>query len=61
MCPRPRFPRAARLKKRDFIGAYRLGHAAYPADRFRSPKVTVFVAMLTEAHKRMARTKLKRP
>jgi len=35
-------------------------HAVYPAARFRSPKVTVFVAMLTEEHKRMAQTKMKR-
>ncbi len=28
-------------------------HAVYPAARFRAPKVTAFVAMLMEAHKRM--------
>jgi DNA-binding transcriptional LysR family regulator len=35
-------------------------HAVYPAARFRPPKVTAFVAMLMEEHKRMAETKMKR-
>ena len=35
-------------------------HAVYPAARFRPPKVTTFVAMLVEEHKRMAQTKMKR-
>ena len=35
-------------------------HAVYPAARFRPPKVTAFVAMLMEEHKRMAQTKMKR-
>ena len=36
-------------------------HAVYPAVRFRPPKVTTFVAMLMEEHKRMAPTRVKRP
>lgn len=35
-------------------------HAVYPAARFRPPKVTAFVAMLTEEHKRTAPTRAKR-
>ena len=34
-------------------------HAVYPAARFRPPKVTAFVAMLTEEHKRTAPTRAK--
>ena len=36
-------------------------HAVYPAARFRPQKVTAFVAMLMEEHKRMAPTRGKRP
>jgi DNA-binding transcriptional LysR family regulator len=36
-------------------------HAVYRAAGFRPPKVTAFVAMLMEKHKRMASTKVKRP
>ena len=36
-------------------------HAVYPAARFRPPKVTAFVALLMEEHKRMAPTRVKRP
>ncbi|WOH53373.1 LysR family transcriptional regulator [Bradyrhizobium sp. sBnM-33] len=35
-------------------------HAVYPAARFRPPKVTAFVAMLMEEHKRTALTRLGR-
>ena len=34
-------------------------HAVYPAARFRPPKVTAFVAMLMEEHKRTASTRVK--
>jgi DNA-binding transcriptional LysR family regulator len=34
-------------------------HAVYPAARFRPPKVTAFVAMLMEEHKRMEPTRLR--
>lgn len=36
-------------------------HAVFPAARFRPPKVTAFVAMLMDAHKRMAASGPKRP
>ncbi|MGC2774478.1 MAG: LysR substrate-binding domain-containing protein [Bradyrhizobium sp.] len=36
-------------------------HAVYPAARFRAPKVTAFVAMLIEEHKRMTASGPKRP
>jgi DNA-binding transcriptional LysR family regulator len=35
-------------------------HAVYPAARFRPPKITAFVAMLMEEHKRMTQTEMKR-
>lgn len=35
-------------------------HAVYPAARFRPPKVTAFVAMLMEEHKRTAPVRVKR-
>jgi DNA-binding transcriptional LysR family regulator len=35
-------------------------HAVYPAARFRPPKVTAFVAMLMDEHKRVAPTAVKR-
>jgi len=36
-------------------------HAVFPAARFRPPKVTAFVALLIDAHKRMAASGPKRP
>ena len=35
-------------------------HAVFPAARFRPPKVTAFVALLIDAHKRMAASGSKR-